>query len=325
MKPKLIRILGLFGITVLLTSCGGVLGSESSEESDWPSKAIHINVHADAGNLDSAVRQIAPELSNELGVDVVVDNRPGGGQEVSQKATLSQPSDGYTVQTVTSSTSFGMALGQITARPDDWKFVKSLQQEPAAIAVPKDSEMKSIKDFVAALKDPDKDIDVGGYQNDGYMRYVLYQLAEMADFESKWIPIETTDRVATSLQGQHIDAAVMTPSSALSAVDNGEVRLIGIASNDRSEYYPKVETFKEQGYEIEESLYRGLIVKSDTPDDIVDRLIDATDKAVESSEWQTYQESNRQSNDTRTAEEMDEVFDDEVDMRKEFLEDIGVR
>lgn len=325
MQSRLTKVLSLIGATLLLSSCGGALGNNSSTESDWPSEDIHINIHSGPGNLDSAIRQIAPIMEEELDAKVIIDNRPGGGQEVSEQATMAQPADGYTLQTLTSSTSFGMALGQISASPGEWSIIKSLQVEPAAIAVPKDSEMKNVGDFVEAMKDSSKDVNVGGYQNDGFMRFVYYKLGEAADYDGKWIPIDTTDRVSTSLQGGHLDAAVMTPSTALSAVKNGDVRLLGIAADERSEYYPEVETFNEQGYEITETLYRGLMVKSETPEPVRQKLEKALDSATQSSKWKTFQETNQQSNDSRSPDEMDEVLTNEVEERVEFLKTIGLK
>ena len=78
---------------------------------------------------------------------------------------------------------------------------------------------------------------------------------------------------ALSLLGGHIDVAIMTPSSALAQIKNGDIRLLGISSAERNEYFPNVPTFKEQGYDVVASIWRSVMVKAGTPKDIIDTLM----------------------------------------------------
>ncbi len=68
-----------------------------------------------------------------------------------------------------------------------------------------------------------------------------------------------------ALLGGHIDVAIMTPSSALSQLQSGDIRLLGMSSARRNEYFPQVPTFKEQGYDVVESIWRSVMVKAGTP------------------------------------------------------------
>src|SRR5699024_8624215 len=274
-------------------------------DENWPEDDITINIHADSGNLDTAVRQIRPMLEEEVDQDIIVENRPGGGQAVSQTETQSEPADGYTFQTITSSTSFGMATDQIPFEPEDWSVVGSMQQEPASIAVPSDSPLEDIDDFVEEMKDDPENLVVGGYQSDGYMRYVYYKLQQMGDFEGKWIPVDTTDEVATDLLGGHIDVAIMTPSTALSALEDDDIKLLGVASEEELDTYPDVDTFKDQGYDMVEELYRGIMAKEGTPQNVIDQMHDAMQEAAEDSEWKEFQENQNQEMDDRTPKELD--------------------
>ncbi|WP_099157036.1 Bug family tripartite tricarboxylate transporter substrate binding protein [Virgibacillus ndiopensis] len=329
-KTLILLILGMASL-VLIVGCSKSSSGESGESngdksaaSDWPSKDIHINVHSGPGNLDTAIRQLSPLLSEELGVDVIVENRPGGGQSISQTATQTAPADGYTLQSKTSSTSFGMAQGQIPFDPEDWSMVYSLQKEPASIAVLADSPLESIDDFVETMKNDPGKLVVGGYGSAGFMTYVYYQLQKIAGFEGKWIPIDTTDKVAASLLGGHIDVAVMTPSTALSAVQSGEVKLLGVSTEERSENYPDIPTFKEQGYDVVEVLWRGLSVKKGTPKEIVNKLHEAIKSATQTEEWLNFQKKRNQENDTTSPEKLDERLANEVEGRTQFLKDMGL-
>ena len=325
-------------VFILIVAVSGMLfaggSSESSAESkggaestslNWPEKDIFINVHAKAGNLDTAMRLLAPFLAERLGVNIIVENRPGGSQAVSQVATQGAAADGYTFQTFTGSTSFSMASGAIPFGPKDWSVVSSIQREPASIAVLADSELKTIDDLVEALKkDPDSYI-IGGYQSASFMRYVYYQLQDQGGFSAKWIPIDTTKEVAAALLGKHIDVAIMTPSTTGTAVKRGDVRLLGIATDERSKTYPDVPTFKEQGYDMVEILWRGLGAKKGTDPAIIKKMADTIREITETDEWQEIQKKYNQENDPVSPEELDKRLLAEVTGRTKFLKELGIK
>ncbi len=299
--------------------------SSASDVSNWPEKEIFINVHAGSGNLDTAMRLIAPFISEKLGVDVLVQNKPGGSQAVSQVATQGEPADGYTFQTFTGSTSFSMASGAIPFGPEDWSVVSSIQREAASIAVLADSPLQTIDDLVQALKaDPDSYI-IGGYQSASFMRYVYYKLQEITGFTAKWIPIDTTDEVATALLGRHIDVAIMTPSTTGGAVARGDVRLLGIATAERSPNYPDVPTFKEQGIDLVEILWRGMGAKKGTDPAIIQKMADTISEITQTAEWQDIQKKYNQENDPVSPAELDERLANEVAGRSQFLADLGLK
>lgn len=324
MKKKALLLFLVLCVTFGLYA-NGESETQSSGEQNWPEKNIFINVHAGSGNLDTAMRLLAPFLSEKLDVDIIVENKPGGSQAVSQVATQGEPADGYTFQTFTGSTSFSMASGAIPFGPDDWSLVSSIQREPASIAVLADSPLQTIDDLVKALKeDPDSYI-VGGYQSASFMRYVYYQLQDLTGFTAKWIPIDTTDEVATALLGKHIDVAIMTPSTTGTAVARGDVRLLGIATDGRSPNYPEVPTFREQGIDLVEILWRGLGAKKGTDPIIIKKMADTIAEITATEEWQDIQKKYNQENDPVTPEELDARLAKEVAGRTKFLEEMGLK
>jgi putative tricarboxylic transport membrane protein len=330
LKKIALYCLLILGSTLFLAACNSTSSSKSSESADndasaeWPKKDIKLVVHSGPGNLDTALRQAAKGLEDELGVNVIVENHPGGAGAVAATVVQGDEADGYTFLSMTGSTSFNVASGQNKVLTKDWPMVASLQKELPAIAVLKDSPLKTVDDLVEAMKNDSSELVVGGYGSAGFMTYVYYKLQQQADFKGTWIPIDTTDEVATGLLGGHIDVAVMTPSTALSSVKNGDVRLLAIAGDERSPNYPDVPTFKEQGYEINEVLWRGLAAKEGTPKEIVDKMHEALMKVSETDEWVKFQEQTNQENDPITPEQVDERFANEISDRTQFLKDMDL-
>jgi tripartite-type tricarboxylate transporter receptor subunit TctC len=309
---------GSLAVAAALTLSGTALAQ------DYPSKPINFVVWSSPGSpLDTMMRQLAKQLGEELDVDVPVENRTGGSGAVAMSYVKSQPADGYTVLSTTSSMTFTMAKGQVPFTPDDFVVLRALQSEPSSVAVQADSELETLEDFVTRMKEDPDALSVGGYASAGFHQFVYYRLQQEAGFEGDWVPFDGGNEAALALLGGHIDVAVMTPSSAKAQIDSGELRLLGVSTDERSEYFPEVPTFKEQGYDVVESIWRGAMVPSGTPQEAIDALVAAIDEVQASEEWRTFMQNNMQSRLNRSQEEMQEQVRNEVESRREFLEQGG--
>ena len=301
------------------------LAAGASSADTYPSEPIHFICTSAAGSpLDIMMRQLGKQLGEDLKQPVVVDNRTGGTGAVGMAAALNRPADGYTIVAETGSTSFMMAEGQTKYTPDDFITIRGLQAEASAIAVRRDSPYHTLAEFVGALrKAPDK-VNVGGYAVAGFHQYVFYEFQKVAKFRTEWIPFNGGNEAATALLGGHIDAAVMTPSSALGALRNGDIRLLAISTAQRDPYFPDVPTFREQGFDVVEALWRGVMVKKGTPEPVIGVLSAAMDRIEATPEWQHFMRANLQSPMHKSVDEMQALVRDEVRTRREFLKSIGV-
>lgn len=142
-------------------------------------------------------------------------------------------------------------------------------------------------------------------------------------FESGWIPHDASGKVTLSLLGGHLDAAMMTPSTGLAQVKSGEIRLLGISTDERSVFLPDVPTFKEQGYDIDGAVWRGIAVKAGTPDDVVDRIQAAIDAVTASEEWKAFQAEQMQDSPDWKEEEFSRRVQTDLDQQTEFLKAAG--
>ena len=129
--------------------------------------------------------------------------------------------------------------------------------------------------------------------------------------------------ITLSLLGGHIDVAIMTPSSALAQIKNGDIRLLGIISAERNEYFPNVPTFKEQGYDVVASIWRSVMVKAGTPKGIIDTLMSAIQKMQKSKEWRVFSGLNMQSSVNISLDDINAVTRKSLATRA-FLEATGL-
>jgi putative tricarboxylic transport membrane protein len=292
----------------------------------YPSRTVRLLCWSAAGSpLDVMMRQLGKQFGESFGQTFVVENRPGAEGALAMAALTGMPADGHAILSTTTSMSFAMATGDIKFGPDDFSILPALQAEPSAVAVRADSRFKTMKQFMDFIRgEPDK-LSVGGFSSAGFHQYVFYRLQQAGRFKSIWIPFKGGQDAAVALLGGHIDVAVMTPSSALTQISNGDLRLLGISSAQRSEYFPDVPTFKEQGYDVVESIWRGVMVKAGTPKDVTDTLISATDKMKQTEQWKDFSKLNMQSPVTVSLDAMQAQVRTEIVSYRAFLEASGLR
>lgn len=312
-------------ISRLLVTCLSTLALTAPGFAAYPDKPIRfVSGVAPGAPLDLMMRTLAKFLSEELKQTIIVENRVGGTGAIAMTNGMNSPADGYTVVSATGSTSFLIAEGKTAFSEKDFIFMGGLQVEPSAIAVRKDSPYRTAAELIEALrKSPDK-ISVGGYATAGFHQFVYYRLQEIAGFKGVWVPFNGGNQAVLALLGGHIDATVMTPSSGLAQIKSGELRMLAISTAQRSEFFPDIPTFREQGIDLVENLWRGVMVKRGTPPDVVATLAQAIKRVEARPEWKRFMLDNGQSTLNLSVEKMQTHVAEEIESRRRFLKAIGV-
>jgi putative tricarboxylic transport membrane protein len=315
----------LIAIAALIVAASWSQGAGA--QAPYPSKLVRLICWTSAGSpLDVMMRQLGKQFGEMLNQTFVVENRPGGEGVLAMSLLAGAPADGYTILSTTSSMSFAMAASDhMKFGPGDFIVLPALQAEPSAVAVRADSPYKTMKDFIEAIRaQPDK-ISVGGFSSAGFHQYVFYRLQQVGGFKSIWVPFKGGGDAAIALLGGHINVAIMTPSSGLAQLKSGEIRLLGISSSRRNEYFPDVPTFKEQGYDVVEEIWRSVMVKAGTPKNVVDTLIAAADKMKTTKQWRDFSTLNMQSSMDISLDAMQARVRAEIASNREFLTAAGLR
>jgi putative tricarboxylic transport membrane protein len=310
---------------LLAAVVGALLVATTGADADsYPARTIKLLCWTSPGSpLDVMMRQLGKQLAAIFHQTVVVENRAGGSGAAAMAALMSQPADGYSILSTTSSMSFTMAMGRIPFAPDNFLVLPAIQAEPSAVAVRSDSRFQTLGQMVEYLRDRPGQLNVGGFSSGGFHQFVFYRLQQAAGFRSGWIPFKGGQEAGLALLGGHIDGAVITPSSALAQVENGDIRLLGISSALRNEYFPQIPTFKEQGFDVVETIWRGIMVKAGTPRSVIDVLTSAVVRVTQTAEWKEFSRINLQSSVDISLPAMQKLVLDEVSSDRAFLESNG--
>jgi tripartite-type tricarboxylate transporter receptor subunit TctC len=256
---------------------------------DYPEKGKPITLiipHEAGGAPDVAGRLLANGLEKELGVPVVVVNKPGASTQIGLTQLVQSRPDGYTF----SSIAFPTSLTYLDPKRKAIFTRKSFQPlgmhvlDGSVIAVNYDSPYKDIKDLVAAVKKAPKKITAAvGVRNDDHFTALMFEKAADIKFAHVTFPGGMAPALVQLIGGK-IDVFCGNVGDMRSVVKNKQARILGVLDNERSQFFPDVKTMEEQGYKIYNSSSRGYVLPAGTPKPVVDVLAGAIKKVVNTDE-----------------------------------------
>lgn len=269
---KLTSAVGIVAVALAGTGCGSAAG----DTEEYPQKPIDYVLPFDAGGESDITARLQQEpLAEELGQQVNVSYKPGGGGALGWSELTRTAPDGYTIM--------GCNLPHIILQPmlrddagyetEQLKEVYIFQSTPNALLVPADSDIQNLDDFVAAAKENPGAISVGGSGDFTANHIGTLMLGDQADIDLTYTPFSGTGAAVPALLGGHVDA-LMSYTPQISQLGD-QVRAIAVATEERMPGLEDVPTFAEQGYDIADGAYRGVCVPEETPDEIVQQLADA--------------------------------------------------
>lgn len=310
MKPRALVSLGFIGIFGLTAT--GCVSSADVEGSDFPEKNIHISVPwAAGGGGDLNARTLAPILEENLGVDVIVENRPGASGSVGMKWLETQAADGYTVSFVGAELASLQHLGyEIT--PESFASVAQIISVDCAIAVPADSEFETLQDLIDAAQENPGTIS---YSNPGPGS--IYEgtgngFQEAAEVELSSVPFDGSAPAVTAAVGNQVDAVIDNVGNIGPQVEQGALRYLAVFTDERREDLEDVPTAKELGVELVNASWNGIVAPEGTPDDAVSVLSEAFEEALADERFIEHSEKIQQDITYRGPEDMNTYLDEQA-------------
>lgn len=266
----------LLGAAVLAALAAGPARAE------YPEKPIELTVLF--GSTAKTIAQVlANEMSKVLGQTVVPVDRPGGGGAVGYVHVHSAGNDGYNIVWNSNSISTANYRGNMELSYKDFVPIARISVESPAVAVRADSGWKTLQDLKEAAKERKLKVGTSGF---GSFTHVVGAaiMQGLGIDDAVFVPYDA-GKAPTELLGGRIDVAVQFPGQFMSHVEAGTLRLIAVTGSDRVEQIKDVPTAKEQGVDVDLSMWRGLAAPAGTPDPIVKKLQDAARQAAESPEF----------------------------------------
>ena len=252
-------------------------------QAEYPDKPISLVVSfAAGGNADIVARLNAEAISAELGVPVNVVNKPGGAHIPATMSVVEAPADGYTLFNWSPPSFMVVPLTREVPYDPLKDFTPLFAGISAsnALYVSADSPYTTFEEFVEGAKSTKLTIGVNNLGAPPNLSAV--QLASEFGLEFKTLALKTVPKTMAGLIGGQVDVAVGQVASIHKYGD--KVRPLIILDNNRRDFFetdlPGVRTVGEAfpGKEAATWVHGGLAVKAGTPQEIVDKLLAATEK-----------------------------------------------
>ncbi|MGH8616850.1 MAG: Bug family tripartite tricarboxylate transporter substrate binding protein [Burkholderiales bacterium] len=269
-------------ITVALTA--GTLQCAIAQT--WPAKPVRYLVgYAPGGGTDIVARTMGVKLTELLGQQFVIDNRPGAGGNIATETLIRAPADGYTIMAGN--------IGPIAVNPSLYKLafdplkdlapVSLLALAPLLIVVHPTLPAKNVKELIAlAKREPGKlSYSSAGTGSSNHLAGALFNL--QAGVETVHIPYRGAGPAMVDLLAGQVMLSFVTMPSAMSHIKTGKLRVLAVTSNKRSSIAPEVPTTAEAGLPGHEvSAWYSVVVAAGTPKPVIDRLHGALVKTLQS-------------------------------------------
>jgi tripartite-type tricarboxylate transporter receptor subunit TctC len=259
-----------------------LLFAASAAAADWPIRPIRVISPFPAGSAsDTVSRVVLDSVSQLVGQPMVIETKPGAGGIVGFADVAKANPDGYTF--VTSSTSLG--TGAVLHRHLPYDPVKDfvpvvmLGVQPNVLVASKESGFKSVADLVAAAKAKPGALTFAsaGIGSSSHMAGERLRLA--ANIDVRHVPFRDTG--LTEVMAGRIDYYFIPLAAAASALGSGKLTVLAVSSPKRVALLPDAPSIVEAGYP--NAIFRfwvGLSAPARTPRPVIDKLHDATEKAL---------------------------------------------
>jgi tripartite-type tricarboxylate transporter receptor subunit TctC len=270
----------LYGAVALAMLVAAVARAEAQT---WPTRSIRVISPYPAGSAsDTTARVVLDQVSQLLGQPMVVEPQPGAGGLIGFAAVAKAAPDGYTL--VTSSTSMANGVVLHTHLPydpvRDFVPVAMFGTQPNVLVASKQSGFKTVADLVAAAKAKPGTLTFAsaGVGSTSHMAGERFRLATNIDV--RHIPFR--EGGLTEVMAGRIDFYFIPLAAAASALASGKLNVLAGSTDKRSALLPDVPTVAEAGFPgAESSFWVGLSAPARTPPSVVDKLHDATAKALQ--------------------------------------------
>ncbi len=250
-----------------------------SQEIKYPTRPIKLIVNFAAGGpTDITCRKLADLAKNDLGQEVIVENKVGAGGLVGVRFAVKSKPDGYTIGSLTASpVVIAPSFQDMDFNPaTDLTPIVQYATADHPLAVPADSPIKNFKDFVQEAKK--REITCASMELTAVSMSLMY-LASVEKLKLKIIPFGGTAPAVTAVLGGHTDAVAV--SGIYEYVRSGKLRLLAQTGGYKNKEFPGIATLKELGYDIETVAFYGLIAPKGIPGPIKEKLEGAFTKAIQ--------------------------------------------
>jgi len=253
-----------------------LLGAAPAAAQAWPQKPIRLVVgFAPGGVADITARVVAQKLAEQLGAQVVVDNRPSAGGIVAADAVAKAPPDGYTLLLLTNGNAVSASM--FTSLPydtlNDFAPVSLLGTFDVAVVASAEAKLDSMGALMAYAKANPGKLNIGTINVGSTQHLSAEMFRAMAGVDATVVPFKGSPAVITALRANDVQVAFEMLAPVMPQAKSGAVRILAVTSEKRHPALPDVPTVAESGVPgYAASSWNAIAAPAKTPPAVVERL-----------------------------------------------------
>jgi hypothetical protein len=240
------------------------------------------------GGADAVARGYAQQMSKFLGKQIVVENRAGAAGIIAMEALSKAPPDGYTlIQTNISTISINPFIYNKLPYDafNDFSAISLTSSDPLILVVNSNLQVNNLKELLSYAKSKSSGLTYGSLGNGSIQHLCGHVFGIESSMNFLHVAYKGAAPVTVDLIGGQIDMAFSGPGTVAGHIKSGKLVPIAITGNERNPFFPDIPTLKELGYKrMGFTLWNGLLAPSGTPQNIIQTLSNAAQKAAQATE-----------------------------------------
>ena len=312
-------------ITALATLA---LAAQFSQAQPYPNKPVKIVApFAPGGGTDFIARLIAQKLTEKLGAQVIVENKPGAGGNLGAEFAVKSAPDGYTLLLVAGSYTVNPSLYKLSFDPvNDITPIIQLSQGPFIVTVHPSVPAKTLKELIdLARAQPDKlSYASAGSGSITHLASALFM--DMAKVKMVHIPYKGTGPALNDAIAGNVQVLFGSPSTTIPHVKSGRLRALAVTTTKRIAAAPELPTVAEAGvpgYEV--VLWHGLVGPKGLPREIVDKINSAANQILKVPEMDKLLATDGVSPAGGTPEQFQATIKSDIERWRKVVQQAGVK
>jgi tripartite-type tricarboxylate transporter receptor subunit TctC len=261
----------LFRVVVCGFAAACALAHPAGADEKFPGRALRLIVpFAPGGGADISARVIAAKLTERLGQQVLVENRPGAGGNVGVDLASKAPPDGYTLLLVSSSYGANPSLYKLSFDPvNGFEPITLVSQQPFILVVHPSLPARSVKELITLAKAKPHSLNYASSGAGGIVHLGTEYFKSMAGVDIVHIPYKGGNTAHNDLVAGFVQVYFGTILSTLPVVKSGKLRALGVSTDKRNSALPEVPTVAEAGVPgFSFSGWYAVLAPAKTPGDI---------------------------------------------------------
>jgi tripartite-type tricarboxylate transporter receptor subunit TctC len=268
---------------VALGLAGIALGCGSASALDYPTRPVRWVVGYPAGgSTDIFARLIGHRLSERLGQQFVIENKPGAGNNIAAESVVNAPPDGYTLLLVNPANAINASLYAKLS----FNFIRDIMpvvgiaRVPNVMAVNPQVPVKTVAEFIAYAKANPGKINMASSGNGTSVHLSGELFKAMTGVEMQHVPYRGSAPALTDMLSGQVQVIFDNMPSVIPHVKSGGLRALAVTTATRSAELPDVPTVGETVKDFEASAWFGIGVPKGTPAEIIDKLNTAVNEIL---------------------------------------------